>query len=167
MSRFILIGTLLAVLSACDTPNLASTSKISQLQMRQFQVREFAVKEISTAMNAVLQALMDEGFSVTDSDVGLGLIIATKSQKVADPALRNSLWFYFGFIRNYPSAHILRMTVSLKNAKDITRVRLGLTEDLLNEHGGIINSRAVADQLFYQRVFSKIDKAMFLEKHHL
>ena len=169
MMRFLQMSAILVVLSACGTRNIdvASTTKSSQLQTRQLQVKKFVGRGIQDTMNAVVQTLMDEGFAVNNSNAGLGFITASKSRRVVDPNMQYNLLLKMMFIGDYPTVHVLKITALLKNVEAFTQVRLSLTEELLNKHGGIINSRMVNDRLIYQKLFSKIDKAIFLDKHRL
>ena len=56
----------------------------TQLQKRQYQQREFDSTDVKTAMKSVLSVLQDDGFTVKNAVVDLGLLSAIKETQISN-----------------------------------------------------------------------------------
>ncbi|MCX7930072.1 MAG: hypothetical protein N2663_05065 [Chlorobi bacterium] len=189
MKTPLLIVALAALLvSGCTIINRTQPPQQDQTQLerRQYQQRDFDTNDVKLVMKAVLNTLQDDGFTVRNAVVELGLISAIKEIMLADRARagRSSspeqTWaeiFAAAISRGRVQSTTAQQPSRYRNIQQIeatvnvsafgarqTRVRVSLVARILDNEGAVIESYPVVDPDVYQQFFVKVDKGIFLEK---
>jgi len=147
-----------AVLLVSCVPNRPPPPQLSQVQVRELQTREFPNEGVIEGMKAVSNALQDEGYNIENANIQLGLIIANRTINLPIP---------IGYNLITPVARRWKITANVNEVQKKLRVRISILEQDLSSGGGVVYSQMVTDQTMYQRIFSKIDKSVFLQKNKL
>ena len=170
LTALLLMGVLLTG-CASKGPLLPTTSA---LQVRQFQTRSFETPDEKLVMRAVLQGLQDAGFQLRQAEAELGMVVATREtfEKGTPKALRiaSLLAFYTAplyFLTKGSTRTLVEITGTVVKVGGQTRVRLTGQLKRLDSKGSIKDLRWLDDGAFYQDIFARIDKAVFLEQEKL
>lgn len=148
---------------SCSAPT-APIAPRTQLETRELQTREFPTRDEKLVMKAVLNALQDEGFIISNAVPDLGLISARKERDVEhySSALLQSI--VAGPQARWRKAEVYEATANVTSHNDYTRVRLSLHQRVVDNQGATITTREVEEGEIYRRLFSKVDKSVFLQK---
>ena len=170
MAALLLMGTLL---TGCASRGPLLPTR-SALQVRQFQTRSFETSDEKLVMRAVLQGLQDAGFQLKQAEAELGMVVATREsfKKGTPKALRIAalLMFYTAplyFLTKGNTRTLEEITGTIVGVDGQTRVRLTGQLKLLDGKGRVKDLRWLEDGAFYQGLFARIDKAIFLEQEKL
>lgn len=170
MHRVITLLAMSALLTGCAAKAPRSTT--SALQVRQVQTRSFETQDKKLVMRAVLQGLLDAGFQLKQAEPELGMIVATRESVKKGPS--KALRVLSLLANNGPlyslssgSTRLVEVTGIVMEAGGQTRVRLNGQLKLLDKEGSIKELRRFDDGVFYQDMFARIDKAVFLEQEKL
>ena len=163
----VLAVDVLVVMAACVEQPPPEPPKISQLQARQLQTREFRNETLRSGMKAVAAALQDEGFSIDLVNVDLGLLKATRQLTDEDTEKKNFQILWYGEPKEYRAIRQWDATVTIQDLEQSLKVRVSVVEKTINNKGGVTSSQPVVDPTFYQAIFSKVDKSVFLQKNKL
>lgn len=168
----------------------------TQLQKRQFQQREFDSTDVKTAMKSVLSVLQDDGFTVKNAVVDLGLLSAIKETQItngtsstrtttttssASDDFWESIFRAMGGRNNtrertrttteqpqrFEKFKTVEATVYVEEFGKKIRVRASFTAKILDNFGDPMQVNEVDDMKFYQEFFLKIDKGLFLTRQKL
>ncbi len=157
------------------------------MERRQYQQRDFDTNDVKLVMKAVLNTLQDDGFTVRNAVVDLGLISAVKEimlsdrSRVSQNRSPGETWaeIFAAAIsrgRSRPSTspqqpdrfrnmQQIEATVNISSfGERKTRVRVSFVARTLDNEGAVIESYPVVDPGVYQEFFLKVDKGVFLEK---
>lgn len=158
---FILVGCV-------STPTPPPVPEMTQLQIRQLQTREYSSTEYITVMKAVISAFQDEGFIITNANSELGLITSGMEIFEEDKATKQWIEFWYGSgMGTYQTTKRFEASATVRQHGDVIRVRINVVAKAISNTGGIIWSQPVYDSKVYQGLFSKIDKAVYLEKEKI
>jgi hypothetical protein len=142
---------------------------LTQLQLRQLQSRSYENREMVTAMRAVINALLDEGFIIKNADKDLGFVQATKDVDIGGGGQVYS--DFGGFFGNnqvrFRNSSSIDCSGTLTTVGRSTNVRLIFQQRILDNFGVPMSIDLIEDPVFYQNIFTKIDKSLFLEKESL
>jgi hypothetical protein len=142
---------------------------LTQLQLRQLQSRSYENREMITAMRAVINALLDEGFIIKNADKDLGFVQATKDVDISGGGQVFS--DFGGFFGNnqarWRNSSSIDCSGTLTSVGKTTNVRLIFQKKILDNFGVPMSIDLIEDPAFYQNVFTKIDKSLFLERESL
>lgn len=142
---------------------------LTQLQLRQLQSRSYENREMIVAMRAVINALLDEGFIIKNADKDLGFVQASKDVNISGGGQVFS--DFGGFFGNnqarWRNSSSIDCSGTLTTVGRSTNVRLIFQKKILDNFGVPMNIELIEDPTFYQNVFTKIDKSLFLEKESL
>jgi hypothetical protein len=189
-NRALLVGILLLLgASGCTIINRPKPpdQEQTQLERRQYQQRDFDTNDVKLVMKAVLNTLQDDGFTVRNAVVDLGLISAVKEVMLTDrrdvgqsrsPAETWAEIFAAAISRGRTQPNTRQQqSVRYRNMEQIeatvnvspfgahqTRVRVSFVARVLDNEGAVIESQPVTDPGVYQNFFVKVDKGIFLEK---
>lgn len=75
--------------------------------------------------------------------------------------------FWIGSHGSYQTIRRVEANVTVRQEGKIIKIRLNLTAKGMSNTGGVLWTRPIYDAEAYQRIFSKIDKALFLEKEKI
>jgi hypothetical protein len=143
---------------------------MTQLEKRQFQTRTYETADKPLVMKAMLNVLQDEGFIVYNANPLLGFIYGVKDFDTSDPNIDISK--EFGLSKSRLNLNGIRVA-TIETTANVTeygrsmRVRVNFKRKLLNVYGNAQFVDDVNDENYYQEFFSKVDKAIFLQKQKI
>jgi hypothetical protein len=150
----------------------APQTQATQLQIREAQTREYDTRDCKMAMKAALNALQDMGYTVTNANADLGLLVASKEidiMKTGEVAVM--MLFALGGSRDsrlsYPKTACYECTVNVSEFGERTRIRANFRKKSFDNHREILVTKEVDDPIFYQEFFSKMDKSLFIGKQKI
>jgi hypothetical protein len=165
---------LISLVTACQS--VPPKPPLTQLQLRQLQSRTYENKDFITAMRAVINALLDEGFIIKNADKDLGFIQATKDVEISGGAGVPSVDIFGGFggvgvwgnpQQRWRNSSQIDCSGTLTKVGNSTNVRLIFQRKTLDNYGVSMGISLIEDPNYYQNVFVKIDKSLFLERENL
>ena len=167
-TRKALIALPFIFLSACASPPRVPPK--TQLQIRQMQTRAYDTKDLKLVMKALLNVLQDDDYIVKQVNLDLGFLNAT--QEIDLGGSRGNPGFFidmFGlaYQPTWESNAIIDCTANVSDFGAQTRVRVNFQSKVLDNRGGIVQVHTIDDEKFYQQFFTKLDKAIFLQKEKL
>lgn len=143
---------------------------MTQLEKRQFQTRTYESNDKPLVMKAMLNVLQDEGFIVYNANPLLGFIYGVKDFDTSDPNIDISKEFGLSKSRlnmNGIKVATIETTANITEYGKSMRVRVNFKRKLLNVYGNAQFIDDVNDESYYQEFFSKVDKAIFLQKQKI
>lgn len=143
---------------------------MTQLEKRQFQTRTYSSTDKSLVMKAMLNVLQDEGFIVYNANPLLGFIYGVKDFDTSDPNIDISKEFGLSKSRlnwNGVKVATIETTANVTEYGKNMKVRVNFKRKLLNIYGNAQFIDDVNDEKYYQEFFSKVDKAIFLQKQKI
>ncbi|MGN1154482.1 MAG: hypothetical protein ACI4S3_10675 [Candidatus Gastranaerophilaceae bacterium] len=171
MKKFLSILLLLMV--GCFVPCFAKKSANevitpqTQLQKRQYQTRQYSNIQKATLMKAMLNILQDEGFIVNNANSLLGFISGAKEFSPNDKTI--DMVAEFGTKKGTFGAvvAVVEATANVSEYGKDYKVRINFKRKLLNAYGNAYKIDEVTDEKYYQNFFSKVDKAIFIQKQKI
>jgi hypothetical protein len=120
-------------------------------------------------MRAVINALLDEGFIIKNADKDLGFVQASKDLEISGSG---QIYADFGGLlgnnqTRWRNSSVIDCSGTLTTVGRSTNVRLIFQKKVLDNFGVPMGIDLIEDPVFYQNIFSKIDKSLFLEKESL
>ena len=142
----------------------------TQLEKRQFQTRTYDSSDKPLIMKAMLNVLQDEGFIVYNANPLLGFIYGVKDFDTSDPNIDITKEFGLSKSRlnwNGVKVATIETTANVTEYGKSIKVRVNFKRKLLNIYGNAQFIDDVNDENYYQDFFSKVDKAIFLQKQKI
>lgn len=143
---------------------------MTQLEKRQFQTRTYESADKALVMKAMLNVLQDEGFIVYNANPLLGFIYGVKDFDTSDKNIDISKEFGLSKSRlnmNGIKVATIETTANITEYGKSMHVRVNFKRKLLNVYGNAQFIDDVNDENYYQDFFSKVDKAIFLQKQKI
>lgn len=142
----------------------------TQLEKRQFQTRTYECTDKALIMKAMLNVLQDEGFIVNNANPLLGFISGAKEFDVADKTI--DIEKEFGTGRNSLAwkgikVATIEATANVTEYGKEIKVRINFKRKLLNMYGNAQVINEIDNEKYYQDFFSKVDKAIFIQKQKI
>lgn len=138
----------------------------TQLQKRQYQTRQYNSIDKATLMKAMLNVLQDEGFIVNNANSLLGFISANKEFSTNDKTI--DFEKEFGTKKTMGAVvAVVEATANISEYGKSFKVRINVKRKLLNIYGCAQKIEEVTDEKYYQDLFSKVDKAIFIQKQKI
>lgn len=136
----------------------------SQLQKRQYQTRTYVGTNKALIMKAMLNVLQDEGFMINNANSLLGFIAGAKEFSPNDKTI--DLEKEFGTKKGMMGVQVavVEATANITEYGKEIKVRINFKRKKLNTYGNAMNIEEITDEKYYQSFFSKVDKAIFLQK---
>ena len=156
--------------SAKKTSSQDIITPMTQLEKRQFQTRTYDSTDKALVMKAMLNVLQDEGFIVYNANPLLGFIYGVKDLDTSDPNIDISKEFGLSKSRlnwNGVKVATIETTANVTEYGKSMRVRINFKRKLLNIYGNAQFIDDINDENYYQDFFSKVDKAIFLQKQKI
>lgn len=177
MRNLILMMLMLAFLTSCTivTQQTDQSHQRTQLETREFQTRVFETDDTKLVMKAMLNVLQDEGFVVKNAVTDLGLLSATKEIDLTRNRNSNDFWseFFESMSKNndknnlYKKFKIVEASINVSEFGKQSKVRANFQAKVLDNTGNTVEVYQVDDPKYYQDFFSKVDKAIFIQKQGL
>jgi len=162
------------VLAACaqQIPKEALQLSPDSLERRQAQTRVFETDNEAELLSASAALLQDLGFNLDESEVDLGVIVASKDRDAteADQVVVSILLAgLLGVAMPWDDEQKIRAAVITRQLKDRSgfAVRLTMQRIVWNTQGQVSLTEPLDDPEMYQEFFSKLSKAVFLEAQEL
>ncbi len=139
----------------------------TQLEKRQYQTRQYNNIPKPVLMKAMLNVLQDEGFIVNNANSLLGFISGAKEFSPKDKTI--DIEKEFGTKKGMLGAvvAVVETTANVSEYGREMRVRVNFKRKLLNAYGNAYKIEEVTDEQYYQNFFSKVDKAIFIQKQKI
>jgi hypothetical protein len=166
---------LLNLVAGCQTapPERALQLPAASLEIRQQQTRRFEKIDEAQLLAASAGVLQDLGFSLDESEVDLGLIVASKRDAVVDSKVTDLLRLLelltdTDFVLDKEQ----RLRASLvswpvKGTEQQFYVRVTFQRIVWNTDNDITKQQSLNDPVLYQMFFERLSKSVFLEAHSL
>ncbi len=155
---FILVFALM--LASCSSIEPPPPPQMSELQIREIQTRQYENADYNEAMRATIASLQDQGFTITNANESLGLITAYKDLKAVDTWTE----FWVGAQGSYQTIKRIEANATVRKMGKNTEIRISLVSKGMTNTGGVLWTSPIYDAEAYQKIFSKIDKSLFIEK---
>jgi hypothetical protein len=160
-----------ASLSGCVTQMAteALTLPSTAMELRSFQTRRFDTSNENSLLEASLAVLQDLGFSIDESESGLGVLVASKNREASDVSDFVGSVMIGGFggadapydVEQKIRASVVTRTVSPHSVT----VRVTFQRTVWNNKGEVSRNESIEDPHLYQEFFSKLSKSVFLTAH--
>lgn len=142
------------------------------LERRQIQTRVFETGDETELLSASASLLQDLGFNLDESEVDLGVLVASKerdateSGQVAASIIMGAL---LGVHMPWDEEQKVRAAVITRRLEDRNgfAVRLTMQRIVWNTQGQVSRTEPLDEPEMYQEFFSKLSKAVFLEAQEL
>jgi len=170
LTVFVVCLTLISVNSVFFNTVKAEEIIKTQLEKREFQTRTFSQADKTLIMKAMLNVLQDEGFIVNNANPLLGYISGSKEFDVSDKSI--DVKKEFGTSKgklNWSGIKVATIEATAnvtEYGKDI-KVRINFKRKLLNVYGNAQVINEIDNEAYYQDFFSKVDKAIFIQKQKI
>jgi hypothetical protein len=162
------------IITGCATTHKVIQPKSSSLKLRTMQSHNIDIKNIKHIMSVLIQLLQDDNYTIDNIDSGAGYFKASTTI-TGDKA---SYKFNMVDIIFYPVAiykastlgnniNTIIATGSVRRLGGKSSVRISFKMITRDPDGEIIKTSTIEDPIFYQRLFSKLDKAVFLDYNDL
>lgn len=166
MGRILLSLFCLLFVVACAPAKKPEPVK-TQLEIREFQTRTFDVQNVRLVMKSVLNVLQDDNYIVKNVALDLGFLTATKEEDVEDSS--DKFWSQFTRANEarWPKHRIIEATVNVSEFGKGVRIRVNFQSKVLDNKGSIVAVNQITDEKFYQDIFAKIDKGIFIQNQNI
>ncbi len=147
---FILVFAFILAGCAVEPP---PSPQMSELQIREIQTRQYENANYNDVMRATIASLQDQKFIITNVNENLGLV--TASRDIDDRG-----WL----LQGYQTTKRIEANAFIQKKGKVVEIRINLVQKGLGDQGGVLWTRPLYDAEVYQKIFSKIDKSLFIEK---
>jgi len=169
MLRTFLTGLLIITalfLTACQTASIAPQVKeMSQIETRQLQTRTYDSTDTVEGIKSVIAALQDEGYLIDNANETLGVVTASREDDTALPGAKE--WAEGSYNMTYETVQRTLVSASVSKVAGQLKIRINIVRKAFNQNGGVIWSVPIQDGAQYQRLFSKVDKSLFLNREEI
>ena len=162
------------VLVACQqsVPKEALQLSPDSLERRQAQTRVFETSDEAELLSASAALLQDLGFTLDESEVDLGVLVASKNRDATEVGqVVGAVAMAIVFGARVPVDDQQRIRAALVTRKLEDRrgyaVRLTMQRIVWNTDGQVSKTEPIDDQRIYQEFFDKLSKSVFLEAQEL
>jgi hypothetical protein len=161
-------------LVACQqsVPKAALQLSPDSLQRRQAQTRVFETSDEAELLSASAALLQDLGFTLDESEVALGVIVASKNRdatEVGQVVGAVAMAVLFGARVPVDDEQKIRAALVTRKLEDRHgyAVRLTMQRIVWNSDGKVSRTEPLDDAQIYQEFFDKLSKSVFLEAQEL
>ena len=146
-------------------PKNALALSPESLKDRQVQTRIFDTNDEEMLVAASAAVLQDSGYTIEESEVPLGVIVASRDRDVTEPGAVVCA-FFFGV----PYAQRQKVFASLVTKpleENKIAVRITLQHIVWNDRNIPVKYGQIDDPDIYQEFFAKLSKSIFLVAHEI
>ena len=170
MKKILFFFTFAVLFSGCVNQQNLYTLDKDYLERRNIETRIFDTKNEKELLTAYAQVLQDLGYSITESDVNLGLITAeknsdvtTKAGKVALATLSILSMAVDKSETTYEDVQKFYVNIVTTPTKEKTiKVRVLFTRKSWDNKGNLFKVEKISDTKTYQQFFDKLSQSVFL-----
>lgn len=171
---YLLIITIIILFAGCTQkqPKILQPT-VSQVELRAMQSKEIEGVDFKKATKMVLQLLQDDNFEIKNADADLGYLKANKKLDGGKEKYEFSIWDIYYPIAIYKYATLgtytkeIISTISVRQLNNKIVIRSSFIIEILDDDNKLVSRSTIEDKKFYQSFYSKLDKALFLEKNNL
>jgi hypothetical protein len=161
-------------LVACQqsVPKEALQLSPDSLERRQTQTRVFETGDEAQLLSASAALLQDLGFTLDESEVDLGVLVASKDRDATEAGQvvgAVAMAILFGAYVPVDDQQKIRAALVTRKLEDRHgyAVRLTMQRIVWNTDGKVSKTEPLDDALMYQEFFDKLSKSVFLEAQEL
>jgi hypothetical protein len=167
-----LVGAVLLVGCQQGVPKEALQLAPDSLQRRQAQTRVFETRDEAELLSASAALLQDLGFTLDESEVDLGVIVASKKRdatEVGQVVGAVALAVLLGTRVAVDDEQRIRAALVTRELEDRRgyAVRLTIQRIVWNTDGQVSKTEPIDDERIYREFFDKLSKSVFLEAQEL
>ncbi len=183
-NKLSLLGIIILALMlvGCETPVPKDVLKAdhSVLQTRALQSRKFETTNENLLLSASVSALQDMGFTIDDSEIKLGTIVASKDADATNKAqialattgmvlgalsgsIDTRMYQNLDDVQKIRASLVAHQNTEQKN----TVVRVTFQRLVWNKNKQISKRETLNDAKLYQGFYDRLSKAVFLEGHQI
>jgi len=136
------------------------------MERRHLQTRVFRTNDEKHILGACAGLLQDLGFSIDETESGLGLIVASKERSAVETGQVVGAFFLTllsGTSVAYDKYQRMRACVVTRRLPKGIAVRVTFQRVVWNTRNQITRREGLFNRKFYQEFFGKLSKAVFLE----
>ena len=174
LNRLIVIGLVALVVAGCEAsiPKEALQLTPDSLERRQMQTRLFETANEAELLTASAHLLQDLGFNLDESEVELGVVVASKERNATEAdqvAVSILVGVLLGVSMPWDDEQKIRASIITRELKERNgyAVRLTMQRIVWNTKNEISKTEPLDDPEMYQEFFAKLSKAIFLEAQEL
>ncbi len=173
LSKLIVIGLVALMVAGCEAsiPKEALQLTPDSLARRQVQTRVFETTNEAELLAASAHLLQDLGFNLDESEVELGVVVASKDRDAteAGQVAASILLALLGVAMPWDDEQKIRASIITRELKERNgyAVRLTMQRIVWNTQNQISKTEPLDDPTMYQEFFAKLSKAIFLEAQEL
>jgi hypothetical protein len=173
LSKLIVIGLVALMVAGCEAsiPKEALQLTPDSLARRQVQTRVFETTNEAELLAASAHLLQDLGFNLDESEVELGVVVASKDRDAteAGQVAASILLALLGVAMPWDDEQKIRASIITRELKERNgyAVRLTMQRIVWNTQNQISKTEPLDDPKMYQEFFAKLSKAVFLEAQEL
>lgn len=173
LSKLIVIGLVALMVAGCEAsiPKDALQLTPDSLARRQVQTRVFETTNEAELLAASAHLLQDLGFNLDESEVELGVVVASKDRDAteAGQVAASLLLALLGVAMPWDDEQKIRASIITRELKERNgyAVRLTMQRIVWNTQNQISKTEPLDDPKMYQEFFAKLSKAVFLEAQEL
>ena len=167
------VACALAIVGCQQTvPKAALQLSADSLQRRQVQTRVFETTDEAELLSASAALLQDLGFTLDESEVGLGVIVASKDRDATEVGqVVGSVAMAVLFGAHVPVDDEQKIRAALVTRRLADRdgyaVRLTMQRIVWNTDGKVSKTEPLDDAQMYAQFFDRLSKSVFLEAQEL
>ena len=173
LSKLIVIGLAALMVAGCEAsiPKEALQLTPDSLARRQVQTRVFETINEAELLAASAHLLQDLGFNLDESEVELGVVVASKDRDAteAGQVAASLLLALLGVAMPWDDEQKIRASIITRELKERNgyAVRLTMQRIVWNTQNQISKTEPLDDPKMYQEFFAKLSKAVFLKAQEL
>lgn len=161
------------LLSACvpKVPKEALALRPDSLALKQLQSRKFETQDEKKLLLGAASLLQDLGYQIDESEVPLGVIIASKQADARDTGQIVGavlIGVFLGSRMPIDTQQKVRVSIVTRpvNSSELA-LRITFQRIVWDERGQVSRSESLEDPELYREFFEKLSKAVFLEAQQI
>jgi len=169
-----LVAMMMIALTGCQStkiPKDALVLKQESLQLRQLQTRSFDTTDEKKLLQAGAGVLQDLGFTLEESEVNLGVLVASKDRDATEAgqvAGSVAMAILFGVHTSVDKNQKIRAALVTSPASDTrTKLRVTFQRVVWNTEGQVSKTESLDAPPMYEEFFEKLSKSVFLEAQQI
>jgi len=147
---------------------------MSTLEIRSIQTKEYDSTSQLMVYKALINALLDRGFTLKASDSQAGVVLANSTStqlnggEVVTKAVATYLTLGLNWVfgdNNLEDTLLIDVSANVTQLAGITKVRINAVAKRMNSEGEIVDSKMIIEPQYYSDIFEQIEKSVFLEQN--
>lgn len=171
MKKIVCILMAGCLLSACTSYKNLYIPDANYLARRNVETRVFDTTNTKDLLIASAQLLQDMGYTITESDMDIGVITASKTREKGSAAGKAVLIF-FAALNGQQAVYedTQKFYVSIVNTKandKQTKTRVTFARIIYNNLGTVVEIEKLDDENLYAEFFDKLGQSVFLTANNI